>query len=165
VLDMLDGIARPERAEAWLETELAAGRRIMGLGHRIYRVRDPRAAVLEDAVERLEAAGVGSRYLRLARSVERAAVGVLARRQPGRRLETNVEFYTAVLLDAIRLPRALFTPIFAVGRVAGWLAHAEEQRAAGRLIRPEQNYVGPRPGATPPAGAAPAGPPAAAPAP
>jgi citrate synthase len=145
VLDMLDAIGRPERAEAWLEAELAAGRRIMGLGHRVYRVRDPRAAVLEEAAARLEAAGVGSRYLRLARAVERAAVGVLARRHPGRRLETNVEFYTAVLLDAVGLPRALFTPVFAAGRVAGWLAHAAEQLAEARLIRPEQRYVGPRP--------------------
>ena len=147
VLDMLDAIGSPERAEAWLEAELAAGRRIMGLGHRVYRVRDPRAAVLEAAVERLEAAGVGSRYLHLARAVERAAVGVLARRHPGRRLETNVEFYTAVVLDAVGLPRELFTPVFAAGRVAGWLAHAEEQLAEARIIRPEQRYVGPRPAA------------------
>ena len=83
VLDMLDAIGEPERAEAWLEAELAAGRRIMGLGHRVYRVRDPRAAVLEAAVERLESAGVASRYLALARAVERAAVDVLARAPPG----------------------------------------------------------------------------------
>jgi len=147
VLDMLDAIAAPERAAAWLEAELAAGRRIMGLGHRVYRVRDPRAAVLEAALERLEAAGVGSRYLALARAVERAAVEVLARRHPGRGLEANVEFYTAVLLDAVGLPRALFTPAFAAGRVAGWLAHAREQLAEGRIIRPAQRYVGPRPAA------------------
>jgi citrate synthase len=145
VLDMLDAIGEPERAEAWLEEELAAGRRIMGLGHRIYRVRDPRGAVLEDAVERLERAGVRSRYLRLARGVESAAVGVLAKRHPKRRLETNVEFYTAVVLDAVGLERSLFTPTFAVARVAGWLAHAEEQLLTGRIIRPSQHYVGPLP--------------------
>ncbi len=143
VLDMLDAIGAPERAESWLEAELAGGRRIMGLGHRVYRVRDPRAAVLEAAVERLEAAGVGSRYLRLARAVERAAVGALARRRPERRLETNVEFYTAVVLDAVGLDRGSFTPTFAAARTVGWLAHAEEQRATGRIIRPEQRYVGP----------------------
>jgi citrate synthase len=144
VLDMLDAIGEPARAEAWLEAELAAGRRIMGLGHRVYRVRDPRAAVLEAAVERLEAAGVASRYLTLARAVERAALGVLARRHPDRRLETNVEFYTAVVLDAAGLGRALFTPTFAAARCVGWLAHVEEQLAEGRIIRPEQRYVGPR---------------------
>jgi citrate synthase len=145
VLDMLDAIGEPERAEAWLAGELAAGRRIMGLGHRVYRVRDPRAAVLEAAVERLEAAGVASRYLRLARAVERAAVDVLARRHPERRLETNVEFYTAVILDAVGFGRELFTPAFAASRTVGWLAHAEEQLAEGRIIRPDQRYVGPRP--------------------
>jgi citrate synthase len=120
----------------------------MGLGHRVYRVRDPRAAVLEAAVERLEAAGVASRYLRLARAVERAAVDVLARRHPERRLETNVEFYTAVILDAVGFGRELFTPTFAASRTVGWLAHAEEQLAEGRIIRPDQRYVGPRPEAS-----------------
>jgi citrate synthase len=147
VLDMLDAIGEPARAEGWLEGELASGRRIMGLGHRIYRVRDPRASVLEDALERLERAGVRSRYVTLARAVERAAVDLLARRHPERHLETNVEFYTAVLLDAIGLPRGLFTPTFAVARVAGWLAHADEQRAGGRILRPRQRYVGPMPDA------------------
>ena len=150
VLDMLDAIGEPARAEAWLLGELAAGRRIMGLGHRVYRVRDPRAAVLEAAVERLEAAGVASRYLRLARAVERAAVDVLARRHPERRLETNVEFYTAVILDAVGFPRDLFTPTFAAARTVGWLAHAAEQLTEGRIIRPDQRYVGPRPEASPP---------------
>jgi citrate synthase len=145
VLDMLDAIAEPECAEEWLEAELTAGRRIMGLGHRVYRVRDPRAAVLEEATQRLEQAGPASHYLRLARAVEQAAVGVLAKRHPGRTLETNVEFYTAVCLDALGLPRELFTPTFAVARVAGWLAHAEEQNAGGRIIRPRQRYVGPSP--------------------
>ena len=145
VLDMLAAIGEPARAEAWLESELAAGRRIMGLGHRIYRVRDPRAAVLERALERLEDAGVTRPYLRLARAVERAAVEILARRHPGRRLDTNVEFYTAVLLDAIGLPRGTFTPAFAVARTAGWLAHADEQLRGGRILRPSQRYVGPLP--------------------
>lgn len=145
VLDMLDAIGRPEDAAEWLEGELAAGRRIMGLGHRVYRVRDPRAAVLEEATQRLEQDGFASHYLRLARAVERAAVGILANRYPSRTLETNVEFYTAVCLDAIGLPRELFTPTFAVARVAGWLAHAEEQNAGGRIIRPRQRYVGPSP--------------------
>ncbi len=142
VLDMLDAVAAPERAEAWLEAELAAGRRIMGMGHRIYRVRDPRAAVLERAIERLEAAGARTQRLALARAVERAAEGILRARYPDRPLRANVEFYTAVLLDAIGLARASFSPTFAIGRVAGWVAHVEEQRATGRLIRPASRYVG-----------------------
>ncbi|MCZ6784075.1 MAG: citrate synthase/methylcitrate synthase, partial [Proteobacteria bacterium] len=100
VLEMLDSIATPEAARAWLEAELAAGRRIMGMGHRVYRVRDPRAAVFEQAVERLAAAGVASQRLALARAVEREARALLRARYPDRPLEANVEFYTAVLLDA-----------------------------------------------------------------
>ncbi len=146
VLDMLDAVGSPERAEAWLSAELAAGRRIMGMGHRVYRVRDPRAAVLEAAVERLESAGIRTPRLVLARAVERAAADVLAQRHPDRPLKANVEFYTAVLLEAVGIPRALFTPVFAVGRVAGWCAHVEEQRRTGRLIRPDALYVGPVPG-------------------
>jgi citrate synthase len=145
VLDMLEAVGTPERAQAWLGAELAAGRRIMGMGHRIYRVRDPRAAVLEAAVERLEAAGVHTARLRLARAVERAATDVLAARHPERSLKVNVEFYTAVLLDVVGMPRPLFTPVFAAGRVAGWCAHFEEQQRTGRLIRPESLYVGPLP--------------------
>ena len=115
----------------------------MGLGHRVYRVRDPRAAVLETALAELERAGERSRYLALARAVERAAVAALDERRPERRLRTNVEFYTAVLLDALGVPRDLFTPVFAAGRVAGWLAHVAEETAVARLIRPSLRYVGP----------------------
>jgi len=158
VLDMLDAIGEPSRAEAWLEGELAAGRRLMGMGHRIYRVRDPRAAVLERALGELEASGSRassspasgasstSGRLGLARAVERAAEGVLQKRHPERALKANVEFYTAVLLDAVGLPRTLFSPTFAVARAAGWCAHAAEQRAHGRLIRPASRYVGKMPG-------------------
>lgn len=142
VLDMLDAIGEPARAVEWLEGELAAGRRIMGMGHRIYRVRDPRAAVLERAIELLEKTGASTPRLSLARAVERAAEGVLRARHPNRPLRANVEFYTAVLLDAVGLPRTMFTPMFAVGRVVGWIAHVEEQRATGRLIRPASKYVG-----------------------
>ena len=147
VLDMLDAIGDPAHAEEWIRAELDAGRRIMGLGHRIYRVRDPRAALLVEAVARLEVAGVESRYLSLARGVEKVAVGVLGERYPKRSLETNVEFYTAVLLDVLGIPRTLFSPIFGSARVAGWLAHFAEQRESGRIIRPRQRYVGTVPAA------------------
>ena len=143
VLDMLDAIGNPAKATDWLRAELDAGRRIMGLGHRVYRVRDPRAAVLEETLLHLEAAGLESRYLALARAVERAAVRELAARYPERSLDTNVEFYTAVLLEVLGIPRELFTPLFACARVTGWLAHFEEQRDRGRIIRPRQRYVGP----------------------
>jgi citrate synthase len=143
VLDMLDAIGAPERAEAWIRAELDGKRRIMGMGHRVYRVRDPRAAVLERAIERLESKGKAGDRLRLARAVEKSADAVLRERHPDRALPANVEFYTAVLLEAIGLPREMFSPTFAMGRSAGWWAHVLEQRAVGRLIRPKALYVGP----------------------
>jgi citrate synthase len=139
VLDMLDAIGTPERAEAWIEAELAAGRRLMGFGHRIYRVRDPRADVLKRAVATLR-----SDRIALAEAVERTALASLRARKPDRPLDINVEFYTALLLDGVGLPRDLFTPAFAMGRVAGWTAHILEQVATGRLIRPQSRYVGPQ---------------------
>ncbi len=140
VLDMLDAVGEPARAETWLLAELAAGRRIMGMGHRIYRVRDPRAAVLETAVKPL-----ASPRLALARAVETAAAKILRERKPDRPLAANVEFYTAVLLDAVGLPREQFSATFGVGRIAGWCAHVLEQRRTGKLIRPASRYVGPMP--------------------
>lgn len=145
VLDMLDAIGSPAAARDWLDAELAAGKRIMGMGHRIYRVRDPRAAVLEKQVERLERSGMKTVRLTLARAVESAAASLLKERYPTRPLQANVEFYTAVLLDAVGLPRELFSPTFAVARVAGWCAHVTEQRTCGRLIRPDSKYIGPMP--------------------
>jgi citrate synthase len=140
VLDMLDAIGSPDRAESWLLGELAAGRRIMGMGHRIYRVRDPRAAVLETVL-----GGLASPRLALARAVESAAAKILRDRKPDRPLAANVEFYTAVLLDAAGVPREQFSPTFAVGRIAGWSAHVLEQRRTGKLVRPASRYVGPLP--------------------
>lgn len=137
VLDMLDAIGEPARAEAWLRGELAAGRRIMGMGHRVYRVRDPRAAVLETAVRDL-----ASRRLDNARAVEAAATRILRETKPDRPIAANVEFYTAVLLDAVGLPREQFAATFATSRIAGWSAHVVEQRRTGRLIRPASRYVG-----------------------
>jgi citrate synthase len=137
VLDMLDAIGAPDRAEPWLVGELAAGRRIMGMGHRVYRVRDPRAAVLEEVVRPL-----ASPRLELARAVERAAAKILRERKPDRSLAANVEFYTAVLLDAVGLPREQFAATFAVSRIAGWSAHVLEQRRTGKLIRPASHYTG-----------------------
>ncbi|HZH27534.1 MAG TPA: citrate synthase [Azospirillaceae bacterium] len=145
VLDMLDEIGTPERIEGWIEARLAAGERLMGFGHRIYRVRDPRADVLKRAVTELRVAGTdaeSTHRLSFAEQVEHAAHAALARHRPGRRLDTNVEFYTALLLEALGLPRALFTPVFAMGRAAGWTAHVMEQVGTGRIIRPDSRYIG-----------------------
>jgi len=144
VLDMLDAVEVGGDAASWVASALGRGERIMGMGHRVYRVRDPRAFVLERAIGRLEQSAAEARIgrrLQLARAVEREAEAQLAARHPDRPLKANVEFYTAVLLEAVGLPRTLFTPTFAVARAAGWCAHVEEQRRFGRLIRPRSAYV------------------------
>ncbi len=146
VLDMLDDIHDVERARPWLEAALSRGERLMGFGHRIYRVRDPRADAVKGALARLiDSGGVDVARLRLAQAVESAALEALARHKPGRVLEVNLEFYTALLLEALGFPRDAFTCVFAASRVGGWIAHAREQALRGRLIRPQSRYVGPRP--------------------
>ncbi len=144
VLDMLDTIGTPERAESWIDAALARGERLMGFGHRIYRARDPRADALSAALERLKATGnVNATRMKLAMAVEDTALAALKRHKPERPLLTNVEFYTALLLDALGFPREAFTAVFAIGRVGGWIAHAREQAETGKLIRPKSLYVGP----------------------
>jgi citrate synthase len=146
VIDMLDAIGEPENARAWLEAALDRGDRLMGFGHRVYRVRDPRADALKRAVKVLGArSNVLPGRLAFAEAVERAALEVLHERKPNRSLQTNVELYTALLLEALAFPPSAFTCVFAMGRVAGWIAHAREQVAGGRLIRPASLYVGPVP--------------------
>jgi citrate synthase len=143
-LDVVFEIGSAGRAEDVLREKLERGERLMGFGHRIYRVRDPRADVLAAAAARLYAtAGDGDLY-ELALEVEKTALGLLAEHRPGRNLQTNVEFYTALLLHGLGLPAQLFTPTFAVSRVAGWTAHCLEQQALDRIIRPQSAYVGSR---------------------
>jgi len=142
-LDMVFEIATAERAEAVIRARLDRGERLMGFGHRVYRVRDPRADVLAQAAERFYASGGDRDLYQLARVVETTALRVLHERKPERRLDTNVEFYTALLLHGLGLPAALFTPTFASGRVLGWSAHCLEQLRDGRLIRPQSEYIGP----------------------
>src|SRR6059036_175229 len=145
VLDMLKDIKSTDRAEAWVRNELKAGRRIMGFGHRVYKVRDPRAAVLSKAADELSSAALENRQLYdLARSVEQTALKVLDEVKPGRNLRTNVEFFTALVLQALGLEPRSFVATFACGRVAGWCAHVIEQHAEDHLIRPQSEYVGPR---------------------
>ena len=142
VLEMLDAIGTRERIKPWVDDALARGERLMGFGHRVYRVRDPRADVLKAAIARLSADGAD---LPFASEVETYIREALQRRNPNRPLETNVEFFTAILLDALAIPRQAFTPIFATARAAGWTAHALEHRRTGRLIRPSSHYVGKMP--------------------
>lgn len=146
VLDMLDAIGTPENAEAWLSEALDHGERLMGFGHRVYRVRDPRADALKGALKRLIVAPPANRdRIQLAEAVEQSALAILKARKPDRPLDVNVEFYTALLLDALHFPRDAFTGVFAIGRTVGWIAHAREQALEGRLIRPRSLYVGPLP--------------------
>ena len=145
VLDMLVDIKTADRAEAWLKKEMKEGRRIMGFGHRVYKVRDPRAEVLARTAEEMAGADLQNRKLYdLARSVEKTALRVLEEAKPGRNLKTNVEFYTALVLQSVGLQPDQFVAMFACGRVAGWCAHVMEQHAQDRLIRPQSEYVGPR---------------------
>ncbi len=141
-LDVVFEIGDASRAEAYLREKLGRGERLMGFGHRIYRVRDPRADVLAAAAERLYTTDGDTELYELAIDVEKTALRLLEEHKPGRNLQTNVEFYTALLLHGLGLPMELFTPTFAAGRVAGWTAHCFEQRALDRLIRPQSLYVG-----------------------
>ncbi len=142
VSDMLDGVGRPENAEAWVASALARKERLYGFGHRAYKTEDPRAVLLKQIAHRI----ADPDRLAVAEAVERAGVAALRKKNPEARLFLNVEFYGAVVLEAVGLPRELFTPTFAVARTAGWGAHALEQAADNRLIRPDVRYTGPGPG-------------------
>lgn len=157
VLDMLDEIATAERAAAAIAESIARGRRLMGFGHRVYRAEDPRAACLRETAGEIAAAHSGGHAKRgrgrdragladrlaLASAVEREALSALRAAKPGRALFTNVEYWSAVALEAAGLPRELFTPTFAASRSIGWTAHILEQVRDNRLIRPDVDYVGP----------------------
>jgi len=141
-LDMVFEIETAENAEPYLRRKLEAGERLMGFGHRVYKVRDPRADVLSAAAERFYRHGGDMVLYELVQEVEQTAVRLLAEYKPGRNLQTNVEFYTALLLHGLGLSTALFSPTFAISRVAGWTAHAFEQQETHRLIRPQSVYTG-----------------------
>jgi citrate synthase len=141
-LDMLDEIEESGNVDKWLDSTLARGERLMGFGHRVFRVRDPRADVLRAALQKLEP---NNERLAFAQEVERKAVAALQKLKPGRRLEANIEMDAALLLDAIGLPREAFTPAFAAARAPSWIAHALEQQRSGRMLRPASAYIGPRP--------------------
>ncbi len=141
-LDVVFEIGEAGRAEEYLRAKLDRGERLMGFGHRLYKVRDPRTNVLGAAAERLYATDADRTLYELAGEVEETALSLLKEYKPGRNLQTNVEFYTALLLHGLGLPTELFTPTFAVGRVGGWTAHCFEQQALDRLVRPQSEYTG-----------------------
>jgi len=138
VLKMLDEVEREGDAEAWVKRALDAGQRLMGFGHRVYRAEDPRARVLRRTCKEI----VSGRY-EVAEALEQAALAELKARRPDRVLATNVEFWSAVVLDHAKVPADMFTSMFTCARVAGWSAHILEQKREARLIRPSAKYVGP----------------------
>jgi citrate synthase len=138
VLDMLHAIAKAESPELWLRDAITHGGRIMGFGHRVYKTTDPRAEELREMARVAD-----PEAFKLSREVEVTAIRLLEEEKPGRKLYTNVEFYSAALLSSVGLPGDLFTPTFAVSRVSGWTAHILEQVNNNRLIRPEADYTGP----------------------
>jgi len=142
VLDMLKEIHEEGDPEGWVRDALESGERLMGFGHRVYRVRDPRAAVLQSAAESFYQDGGDSDFFETIQAFEDVAVDALAEEHPDRTLQTNVEFYTAALLNGVGVPKDLFTASFAVARAGGWMAHALEQLEDNRLVRPRAEYVG-----------------------
>ncbi|GAA2511612.1 citrate synthase/methylcitrate synthase [Actinocorallia cavernae] len=139
-LDTLDAIGTPDRVDAWIRERVLAGERIMGFGHAVYRTEDPRSRMLREI-----ALGFGGPRVEFAVEVERRVEAVLAELKPGRELHTNVEFYAGVVMELCGLPREMFTPTFAAGRVVGWSANILEQAADSKIIRPAARYVGPEP--------------------
>jgi len=137
VLAMLDEVEHTGDPEGWVRRTLDRGERLMGFGHRVYRAEDPRARVLRNAAREL-----GAPRLEVAEALEHAALAELAARRPDRVLATNVEFWSAVVLDFAEVPAELFTSMFTCARVAGWSAHILEQKREGRLVRPTARYVG-----------------------
>jgi citrate synthase len=138
-LDMLDAAEAAPDLDAWLEAKLRSGERLMGFGHRVFRGNDPRAEAMRQALARM---GPLAKRLTFATHLEARVAAVIERVKPGRTLPPNVEIMAALLLDTVGFPREAFTPVFAVGRCAGWIAHALEQKKTGRMIRPTSKYVG-----------------------
>lgn len=139
-LDMLDAAAAAPDLDAWLEERLGSGKRLAGFGHRVFQGNDPRAEQMRLAMQKM---GPMAGRLAFAVQLEPRVAAVVARVKPGRKLPPNVEIMAALLLDVVGFPREAFTPVFAICRTAGWLAHALEQQQTGRMYRPTSEYVGP----------------------
>ena len=140
VIDQLELIGTPDNAERWMRDARKRKVKFMGFGHRIYRVYDPRAKILKAICQQMN-----PKFYELATKVEEVALQILHEEHPERPQSTNVEFYSAGVLQAIGLPKEYFTPTFAVARVTGWSAHVLEQAANNRIIRPQSEYIGPEP--------------------
>ena len=140
VLTMLDDVEASGDALKYVKGVLDRKERLMGFGHRVYRAEDPRARVLRRTAEEL-----GSTRYQVADELEKAAIAELTERFPDRPLRTNVEFWSAVVLDFAEVPAHMFTPMFTCARTAGWSAHILEQKRLNKLIRPTARYVGPGP--------------------
>ena len=140
VLHMIEEVEKTGNAEAYIKDLLDRKERLMGFGHRVYRAEDPRARTLRRTARELNA----PRY-EVAEALERAALKELRERQPDRVLETNVEFWAAIILDFAEVPAHLFTSMFTAARTAGWSAHILEEKRTGRLIRPTSRYIGKAP--------------------
>jgi citrate synthase len=138
VKPMLEEVAEMGDPERWVREALASGKRIMGFGHRIYRAEDPRSRILKRVAKEL-----GSPQVEVAEALEQVALAALQKQHPERVLATNVEYYSAVVLDVAEIPPPLAPAMFACSRVAGWSAHILEQKRTGRLFRPSARYVGP----------------------
>ena len=137
MLEEVEAMGDPER---WVRDTLDSGKRIMGFGHRVYRAEDPRSRILKETAREL-----GSPQIEVAERLEEAALAELERRHPERPLKTNVEYYSALVLDVAQVPPPLAPAMFGCSRVAGWSAHILEQKRTGRLFRPSARYVGPAP--------------------
>src|SRR2546421_3942129 len=135
---MLEEVTRMGDAEKWVHDALANKKRIMGFGHRVYRAEDPRSRILKRTAQEL-----GSPQFEVAEELERVALKALQERSPDRVLATNVEYYSAIVLDVAAIPPPLAPAMFACSRVAGWSAHILEQKKTGRLFRPSASYIGP----------------------
>ncbi len=140
VIEQLEEIGAADDAEAWMRDARKRKVKFMGFGHRVYRVYDPRAKILKEMCRRMN-----PKFYQLAERVEEIALRILHEEHPERPQSTNVEFYSAGVLQAIGLPKEFFTPTFAVARVTGWSAHVLEQVANNRIIRPQSEYIGPEP--------------------
>src|SRR5947207_12275399 len=140
VKPMLEEVQRMGDPDRWVREALASGKRIMGFGHRIYRAEDPRSRILKRTAQEL-----GSPQVEIAEELEQVALKALQERHPERVLATNVEYYSAIVLDVAEIPPPLAPAMFACSRVAGWSAHILEQKRTGRLFRPSARYIGPAP--------------------
>ncbi len=139
VMDMLEAIGSADNIRPWIDNALSTHQKLMGFGHRVYKTTDPRAEILRDMAKHAST----PEFFALAKGTEDYAIQELNRRKPDQRLYTNVEFYSAAVLNSLGLPRDLYPTTFGVSRVAGWTAHVLEQMVGNRLIRPQSEYVGP----------------------